>query len=208
MVHNTRGQVSEARSRLLATATRIFYAEGLHSVGIDRIVAEAKVTRATLYRHFPSKEDLVVAYLQSVSEMEREGFDEVLAGDLPAAEALRAIARSIADSIRSAHFRGCAFLNAVAEYADPAHPVHQAVLAHREWFLRTVTDLLAQVGETPPELAGRHFVMLRDGAMASGCLSDPAEVCDTFLQGVDGILRFRLGSAAEKKLPAARATAG
>ncbi|MCR6483048.1 TetR/AcrR family transcriptional regulator [Amycolatopsis sp. OK19-0408] len=191
------GQVSEARSRLLETATRIFYAEGLHSVGIDRIVAEAQITRATLYRHFPGKEDLVVAYLRGVHEMEREGFDKVLAGEPPAVDALRAIARSIADGIRSAHFRGCAFLNAVAEYPDPAHPVHQAVLAHREWFLGVVTDLLAQVGETPAGPAARHFVMLRDGAMASGCLADAAEVGDTFLDGVEGILRFRLASEAE-----------
>lgn len=187
--------MSEARSRLLATATRIFYAEGLHSVGIDRIVAEAKVTRATLYRHFPGKEDLVLAYLHGAHEMERESVGKALASGLPAADILRAVARSITDGIRSDHFRGCAFLNAVAEYADPAHPVHQAVLAHREWFLQTVTDLLAQVGGAPPELAGRHFVMLRDGAMVSGCLSDPAEVCDTFLQGIEGILRSRLGPA-------------
>jgi AcrR family transcriptional regulator len=197
MVHNARGQVSEARSRLLATATRIFYAEGIHAVGIDRIVAEAKVTRATLYRHFPSKEELVVAYLQGVAQMDREGADKALASGLPAADVLRAIARSIADGIQSAHFRGCAFLNAVAEYPDPEHPVHEAVVAHREWFLRTVTDLLAQVGETPPELAGRHFVMLRDGAMVSGCLSDPAAVCDTFLHGVEGILRYRIDSASK-----------
>ncbi|MBB4684380.1 TetR/AcrR family transcriptional regulator [Amycolatopsis jiangsuensis] len=195
MVRTARSRVSEARSRLLATATQIFYAEGLHSVGIDRIVAEAKVTRATLYRHFPSKDDLVVAYLEGVHEMEREGIDKVIAGDLPAGDGVRAIAKSIADGIGSAHFRGCAFLNAVAEYPDPDHTVHRAVLAHREWFLRTVTDLLAQVGDTSPELAGRHFVMLRDGAMAAGCLSDPAEVCDTFLRGVDGILQHRLESA-------------
>ena len=197
MVHNARGQVSEARSRLLATATRIFYAEGLHSVGIDRIVAEAKVTRATLYRHFPGKEDLVVAYLRGVHEMESEGIGKILADDLSAADMLRAVAESIAEGIRSAHFRGCAFLNAVAEYPDPAHPVHQAVLEHREWFLNTVTDLLAQVGDTPPELAARHFVMLRDGAMVSGCLADPAGVCDTFLRGVDGILQHRIESASK-----------
>ncbi|MET8998676.1 TetR/AcrR family transcriptional regulator [Amycolatopsis sp. NPDC004169] len=195
MAPNARGQVSEARSRLLATATRIFYAEGLHSVGIDRVVAEAKVTRATLYRHFPSKDDLVVAYLQGVHEMERDGIDKVIAGGLPAVDAVRGIAGVIADGIGSPHFRGCAFLNAVAEYPDPAHPVHQAVLAHRDWFRNTVTDLLAQVGETPPEPAGRHFVMLRDGAMAAGCLGDPAEVCATFLQGVDGILQHRLDAA-------------
>lgn len=197
MVQNTRGRVSEARSRLLATATRIFYAEGLHSVGIDRIVAEAGVTRATLYRHFPGKEDLVVAYLRGVDQADREGVDAALASGLPAADVLRTIARSIAEGIRSDHFRGCAFLNAVAEYPDPEHPVHKAVLAHREWFLRTVTDLLAQAGDASPELGGRHFVMLRDGAMTSGCLSDSAEVCDTFLQGVEGLLRHRAGTASE-----------
>lgn len=187
--------MSEARSRLLATATRIFYAEGLHSVGIDRIVAEAKVTRATLYRHFPGKEDLVVAYLQGVSEMERDGIGEILADNPPAVDALRAIAGLIAEGIQSAHFRGCAFLNAAAEYPDPGHPVHQAVLAHREWFLHTITDLLARLSETPPEPAGRHFVLLRDGAMASGCLTDSAEVGETFLQGVEGILQHRLSAA-------------
>ncbi|ATY16448.1 TetR family transcriptional regulator [Amycolatopsis sp. AA4] len=187
--------MSEARSRLLATATRIFYAEGLHSVGIDRLVAEAKVTRATLYRHFPGKEDLVVAYLQGVSEMERDGIGKILDGNPPAVDALRAIAGQIAESIQSAHFRGCAFLNAAAEYPDPAHPVHQAVLAHREWFLRTVTEVLARIGSAAPEPAARHFVMLRDGAMAAGCLTDSAEVGETFLQGVDGLLRHRVPPA-------------
>ncbi|WP_407649643.1 TetR/AcrR family transcriptional regulator [Goodfellowiella coeruleoviolacea] len=187
--------MSEARSRLLATATRIFYAEGLHSVGIDRIVAEAKVTRATLYRHFPSKDDLVVAYLQGVHDMERDSVDKALSSGMPADDTVRAVARSIADSIRSAQFRGCAFLNAVAEYPDPGHPVHRTVLEHREWFRRTITDLLAQVGDSSPEPAARHFVMLRDGAMTAGCLADPAEVCETFLQGVDGILQHRVKAA-------------
>lgn len=193
-----KAQVSEARSRLLETATRLFYAEGIHSVGIDRIVAEAKVTRATLYRHFPGKDELVVAYLQAVHQAERDQVGEALDSGQPAADILRAIAKSIADVIQSAGFRGCAFLNAVAEYPDPEHPVHKTVLTHREWFLLTITDLLAQVGETPPELAARHFIMLRDGAMAGGCLSDPVEVCDTFLQGVDGILQPRTGSTSPR----------
>jgi AcrR family transcriptional regulator len=191
VAHKVNGQVSEARSRLLETATRLFYSEGIHSVGIDRIVAEAKVTRATLYRHFPGKEDLVVAYLQAVHQMDRDQVGAALDSGRPAADTLRAIATSIADGIRSAGFRGCAFLNAVAEYPDPEHPVHRTVLAHREWFLRTVTDLFAQVGETPPGPAARHFVMLRDGAMTEGCLADPVEVGDTFRQGVDGILEHR-----------------
>ncbi|GAB1513140.1 TetR/AcrR family transcriptional regulator [Actinophytocola sp. KF-1] len=183
--------MSEARSRLLATASRLFYTEGLHSVGIDRIVSEAAVTRATLYRHFPGKDDLVVAYLTAADEAIRAQVATARAAGLSAHDTVRAVAEGIARDIRSAAFRGCAFLNAAAEYPDPAHPVHQAVLAHRQWFLDTVTELLAATGEQAPEPAARHFVMLRDGAMAAGCLTDPAPVCETFLLGVEGILKYR-----------------
>lgn len=183
--------MSEARSRLLTTASRLFYSEGLHSVGVDRIISEASVTRATFYRHFPGKEDLLVAYLDFADQAIRTQVETARNTMQDPTDVLRAVARSIADGIRSKGFRGCAFLNAAAEYPDPEHPVHQAVLAHRQWFLDTVTDLLARTGEGSPGPAARHFVMLRDGAMAAGCLTDPAPICETFLQGVEGILRYR-----------------
>ncbi|MFD6274848.1 TetR/AcrR family transcriptional regulator [Streptomyces sp. NPDC060209] len=185
---------SEARARLLSTATRIFYAEGIHSVGIDRITAEAQVTRATLYRHFSGKEELVLAYLDQADQGIRGQIAAAQAGDPSAADRVRATARAITEGIRSPGFRGCAFLNAVAEYPDPAHPIHQAVLAHRQWFLNTVTDLLARTGDAPAGPDARHFVMLRDGAMAAGCLFDPGLVSETFLRGVEGILHARTGS--------------
>ena len=183
--------MSEARARLLGTASRLFYLEGLHTVGIDRIVAEANVTRATLYRHFPGKDDLVVAYLTAADQQIRAQVEAARTAGHSPADAVRAVARSITDGIRSEGFRGCAFLNAAAEYPAPAHPVHQAVLNHRQWFLDTVTELLEATGETAPEPAARHFVMLRDGAMAAGCLTDPEPICETFLLGVEGILRYR-----------------
>ncbi|GGJ58249.1 TetR/AcrR family transcriptional regulator [Streptomyces brasiliensis] len=180
---------SEARSRLLNTASRVFYAEGIHAIGVDRIVAEAQVTRATFYRHFPSKETLVVAYLNEADRAIRDQVDTAVAAGLPAADTLRTVSAYIAQGIQSPGFRGCAFLNAVAEYPDPDHPVHLAVLAHRQWFLDTVTDLLAKIREIPAEAAARHFVMMRDGAMAAGCLFDPDLVCETFLLGVEGPLK-------------------
>ncbi|WP_236796260.1 TetR/AcrR family transcriptional regulator [Amycolatopsis sp. GM8] len=190
--------MSEARSRLLSTASRLFYSEGLHSVGIDRIVAEANVTRATLYRHFPSKDDLVVAYLTGADGQIRAQAEQARTSGQSPADVVRAVAGSIADNIRSDGFRGCAFLNAAAEYPSTSHPVHQAVLNHRQWFLDTVTELLGDTGETAPEPAARHFVMLRDGAMAAGCLSDPEPICETFLLGVDGILKHRDAPVAEQ----------
>ncbi|XKK58769.1 TetR/AcrR family transcriptional regulator [Streptomyces sp. ARC32] len=182
---------SEARARLLGTATKIFYSEGIHSVGIDRITAEAQVTRATLYRHFSGKEDLILAYLDQADRGIRAQVAAAVSGTPSAAGQVRAVARSIVDGIRSPGFRGCAFLNAVAEYPDPEHPVHRAVLAHRQWFLDTVTELLARVGEgrAPVDADGRHLVMLRDGAMAAGCLFDPELISATFLHGVEGVLR-------------------
>ncbi|WCN79514.1 TetR/AcrR family transcriptional regulator [Micromonospora sp. LH3U1] len=181
---------SEARLRLLTTATRIFYAEGIHSVGVDRIIAEAKVTRATFYRHFPSKEDLILAYLREVHQMDRGAVDAAIANNPSPVDPLLAIAGSIAQNIQSPGFRGCAFLNAAAEYPDTDHPVHQEIISHRRWFLDTLTMLMAQVHEETADPAARHFVMLRDGAMAAGCLFDPALVSETFLRGIEGLLRI------------------
>ncbi|GAA0953639.1 TetR/AcrR family transcriptional regulator [Kribbella koreensis] len=184
-------KVSEARLRLLDTATRVFYTEGIHSVGIDRIVAEASVTRATLYRHFTGKEELVVAYLEGAAQLERDQLNQAIAGADSAADSIRAVAKAITTTITSDGFRGCAFLNAAAEYPDPDHPVHQAVLTHRAWFATTIATLFTDLGDADPHPPARHFIMLRDGAMSAGCLGNPTEVCNTFLQGVEGLLTYR-----------------
>ena len=183
--------MSEARERLLSTASALFYAEGLHAVGVDRIIAEASVTRATMYRHFRGKDELVVAYLTAIDEAVRAQVATARESAGSPDDVVRAVARAIAESVESQGFRGCAFLNAVAEYPDAEHPVHQAVTRHRDWFRETVTELLAATGDAAPGPAARHFVMLRDGAMAAGCLSDPAPVCETFLLGVEGLLTYR-----------------
>src|SRR3954449_9383599 len=89
------GKVSEARSRLLETASGLFYREGVNSVGVDRIVSEARVTRATFYRHFPSKQDLVLAYLQSAHDVIAQRMANALTLEDPKAR-LRAFGEDIA----------------------------------------------------------------------------------------------------------------
>ena len=187
--------MSAARTRLLSTASGLFYSEGLRAVGIDRIIATAGVTRATLYRHFPSKDDLVVAYLTRADEAMRTRVGAARTPGTSTDDVIRAVGRLVADDITGQGFRGCAFLNAAAEYPDPAHPVHKAVLEHRQWFLATITELFAETGKIDPEPAGRHFLMLRDGAMTAGCLTDPAPICETFLRGIEGLLTFRTRSS-------------
>jgi AcrR family transcriptional regulator len=181
---------SGARERLLATATELFYGEGIRAVGVDRILAETPTTRATFYRHFPSKEDLVVAYLRGVDALTRAA---VQAAEGPtAADTLRAIGATIAADLTRPGFRGCAFLQAATEFPDPEDPVHRVVVEHRAWYLATLTDLFARAygdGDRPdPRRAAQHFVMLRDGAMSGAHLDGTAEAADTLRRGVDGLL--------------------
>jgi AcrR family transcriptional regulator len=184
---------SEARERLRATASALFYREGIRAVGVERILAEAPATRATFYRHFPSKEDLVVAYLRGVDTQIRAGVQAAIEAAPSPADALRAIGTAVADALAEPEFRGCAFLKAAAEYPDPDDRVHQAVLEHRAWYAATLTELFAQVfGTSPrrpnPEHAARHFVMMRDGAMSGAHLDGADSVGAAFHRGVEGLL--------------------
>jgi AcrR family transcriptional regulator len=182
------GRTSQARTRLLRTASEIFYAEGIHDIGVDRILDQAAVTRSTFYRHFPSKEDLVLAYIQATDLAVRETLEQVGGSDLEPRALLRTLSGLMGDQICRPGFRGCAFINAAAEYPDPASPVHRAVLEHRAWLSGTVADALRRAGHADPDRATRHFMMLRDGAMVAGYLHDPQQARETLELGVEGLL--------------------
>ncbi|SFF00896.1 DNA-binding transcriptional regulator, AcrR family [Blastococcus tunisiensis] len=179
---------SAARDRLLRSASATFYAEGIRGVGVDRIVAEAGVTRATFYRHFPSKDDLVVAYLRGIDEAIRARVGQVPEQRAAAAGLVRALAGGIGDELCTAGFRGCPFINAAAEFAEPESPVHRAVVDHRAWLGGTVARAFAVAGRPDPDEAARRFVMLRDGAMVAGYLADPATARRTLIAGVEDLL--------------------
>ncbi|QNO38163.1 TetR/AcrR family transcriptional regulator [Protaetiibacter sp. SSC-01] len=161
---------SEPRERLLRTASELFYREGIHAVGVDRIVSEAAVTRATFYRHFPGKEDLVEAYLDVEDAHIRAAFAEAEASTDNAVARLELVIEGLAADVARNHTRGCPFINASAEYPDAASPVREAVARHREWFRSTLTALLADAGTADPELAAGELVLLRDAAMVGGYL--------------------------------------
>ncbi len=170
---------SEARTRLLTTASELFYRDGIHSVGVDRIVDAASVTRATFYRHFPSKEDLVQAYLENEDTLLREAF--VGLEGLPPEAALEAVIQAIADDVTRNHTRGCPFVNASAEYPDAASPVRVTVKNHRDWFRATLRDTLAAAGRTDPDEQAGALVLLRDAALVGGYLDGPDTIRTVFI---------------------------
>ncbi|GAA3601211.1 TetR/AcrR family transcriptional regulator [Kineosporia mesophila] len=179
---------SEPRDRLLATASRLFYAEGIRSIGVDRLFAEASVTRATFYRHYPGKQDLVVAYITTRDEQYRSLFAQAAGQITDPARLLHTLVVAISETVCGDDFHGCPFINAAAEFPDPESPVHQAVQAHRAWFHATLLDLLTAAGHPDPGRAARTFVMLRDGAMVGGRLDDQQDVIASLTGAVDQLL--------------------
>ncbi len=178
---------SKARERLLRTASALFYTEGIHEVGVDRILHEAEVTRSTFYRHFPGKEDLVLSYIRSVDAAIRSQVGAAESSDQPGA-LLAALIDEHAEQICQPGFRGCAFINAAAEYPAADSPVRQAIEEHRSWMLGAATEAFRRAGHTEPERAGRRFMLLRDGAMISGYLHDPEAARTTLREGVEDLL--------------------
>lgn len=166
---------------MLATAARIFYREGIHAVGVDRLISEAGITRATFYRHFPSKDDLVRAYIELEDRALRNLFADSAAHVSDPAEALDVVLRGIALDVQEHHTRGCPFLNAAAEFPDPHHPVRLAVRTHRDWFAQTLSDLVAATGRSNADDVARALVLLRDSALVGAYVDGATDVVPAFL---------------------------
>jgi AcrR family transcriptional regulator len=180
---------SEARERLLATASQLFYAEGIGGVGVDRIVSEANVTLATFYRHFPSKEDLVIGYLEGVHALIASRLEADVAA-VTGPDAVRVLGDRVIEELGRKGFRGCAFINAASEYEDPESRVRQVITQHRRWYYELIRRAFAAAGHTQPASVARLFVMLRDGAMTGGGLDSQTTARRTFKQGIEGLLRY------------------
>ena len=163
-----------ARDRILDTAFRLFYARGVRAVGVDLIIAESGVAKATFYKHFPAKDDLVLAYLERVDVVWSGQLHAAAeaAGPLPA-EQLVGLFDALGTACRRDGYRGCAFINAAAE-SVPGTPVHQRTVAHKAAVLEWVTGLAADAGAPDPRGLARSLTLLLDGGLASGALdADP-----------------------------------
>jgi AcrR family transcriptional regulator len=171
---SSRPEVRPARRRLLDTATRLFYEGGIHAVGIDRIIAEAGVAKATFYSHFPSKEALVVAYIEDQDRINRAAVAAL--PRRPPRAMIAAILGRIGDAALAGGFRGCPFLNTAAEFPDPASPVRQAVAVRRKWYQDTLQQLLAASGDPAPAVTAPLLVAISDGLLEIAYLDDPAQI--------------------------------
>jgi len=152
-----------ARERLLAAATELFYAEGIHTVGIDRIIERAGVAKASLYNTFGSKDELVRVYLQERHAVTAVRLTAAIARHETPRERLLAVFDYQGERIADPTFRGCAFVNASAE-TPPGSPIEAASDEYRGWFRSTVVELTRQAGVADPDALAEQLILLYDGA--------------------------------------------
>lgn len=186
-----RDEDQSARERLLATASELFYRQGIRSVGIDAIIAAADVAKMSLYRSFPSKDALAAAYLRERDLLYWQWWDGVMALHPGAPrEQLLALFRSLAKRATKAGWRGCPFTNAATEFPEPDHPARAVAEANKRQLHRRLRDLVRDAGARDAESLADQLVLLFEGAYSSA---------QTF--GAAGPAR-RLAEAAEALLAA------
>jgi len=164
-----------ARDRIMAAASELFYKEGVHSVGIDRIIAESGVAKMSLYNHFKSKDALIAAWLDEQHHSWRECFQNAIARHAAASgeSPLLAIFDVLREGIEKPNFRGCAFINSAVELVDAEHPGYQITLAHEQAVADCILTLVKEANLPNPENLAQQLLILIQGAtivaMMHGC---------------------------------------
>lgn len=170
---------TSARDRVLETAERLFYAEGVRSGGIDRIIAEANVAKMTLYSHFPSKDDLILAVLRHREEKINDFF--VTAIQRYGSQGLNLLAAFFAalkEWFSSKGFRGCAFINASVELADNHHPASKFAADHKQRFHDMLTDIITETAGTKAKALGPAISLLVEGAIVTAVMTGDPSAAD------------------------------
>ena len=185
----------KTRRGLREAADSLFYERGIRATGVGAVAERAGVTKMTLYAHFASKDDLVVAYLEERDRRWRESLERRLAGEADPKERLLAVFDAYREWLVSGGLRGCAYVNCAAEFPDREHPVRRMVREHKAGLRRRLSGLAAEAGAADPEtLAERLFVLL-EGAYVSAALEGDEDILDRIrLLAKDLVAVARTGS--------------
>lgn len=179
------------RERLVEAATELFYAEGVRAVSVDKVIDRAGTTKVTFYRHFKSKDDLVLAHLERRARMEREGIGAAMAhagGDTD--KTFQLIAKHLGAMSCEPGFRGCPFINAAAEYPDPASAVRKTIRDHREWCRAAYTEIVRPLAPADSQAMAEDLMLLHGGAMVAGNLdADGDALAASFLRSCRAVVR-------------------
>ncbi|GHO99990.1 TetR family transcriptional regulator [Reticulibacter mediterranei] len=166
---------SSARQRLLESARDLFYRKGIRSIGVDTIAEQSGVGKPTLYRHFSTKDKLISAYLEEENRLHWQWFEEAIAPYQASAKAqLVAVIDATAQLLAQPGYRGCAFLNALAEFSEEDHPAHRQAIEFKHALRLRLYQLSQQAGAHDPDALADQLLLAINGALASAPLFGPS----------------------------------
>jgi AcrR family transcriptional regulator len=179
------------QERILETADRLFYGQGIRAVGVDTIAVEIGISKRTLYNHFPSKDELIVAYLS-------RRLKPAPPSDLPPLQQILGNFERLERTIAGGVFRGCPFVNAVAELKEPTHAANKIALAFKEQRRLGFRDLLVRLKVDDPETLSLQLLLLVDGAIAAAIVRGDPRVAAA-ARAAAGVLLKAAGAKVPKK---------
>ena len=179
------------RERILETADRLFYGQGIRAVGVDTVAAEIGISKRTLYNYFPSKDELIVAYLS-------RRLRPTPPSDLPPVQQILGNFERLERTFATGVFRGCPFVNAVAELKEPAHAANKIALAFKEQRRLWFRGLLVRLEVDDPDTLAMQLQILADGAISTALVRGDPKVARTAGDAARVLL-----AAAGVRLPAA-----
>ncbi|MFT6775268.1 MAG: AcrR family transcriptional regulator [Paracoccaceae bacterium] len=168
------------RDELIRNALEVFYRDGFHATGMDKLVAETGISKTSMYKHFRTKEDLILAALRLRDERFRNWFCRRVEELADTAEGrLAAIFDALHEWFASPDFRGCMFIKAVAEFPDPKDPIHIQSATHKRMLLDYVEGIAAEAGVADPGALARRLMLLKEGAIITAVMEGaPAPAAD------------------------------
>jgi AcrR family transcriptional regulator len=173
---------ADVRDRILATASDLFYQHGIRAVGVDLVVEKAGVAKTSLYRHFGTKDDLVVAFLQRMDEEFWKTWDEVSQQHPDDGRAeLKAQLEWIGERVNQPDYRGCPQLNIAAEYPELGHPARKFAKEHKREMRRRLKNIAEKLKSADPDQLAGQLAVLINGAFVSTPMYEPGEAT-TLLQ--------------------------
>ena len=156
------------RDRILDTASELFYKQGYQATGINEVIKQSGVAKATFYSHFPAKEDLCLAYLEAHSQAEKMAITAQVDAKRSPKARFQAVIEAIQPWLETNDLRGCEYLNTVAEVPDPQSPLRRMGKQHYEWLRGYIRELAAELIDSDPEkYRGRNASKLADDYMVS-----------------------------------------
>ncbi|GHE75473.1 TetR family transcriptional regulator [Streptomyces longispororuber] len=177
------------RERILDAAEELFRSEGIRRVGVQAIAERAETTKMAIYRHFETKDALVAEWLRIVAAEYQGAFDRVEAAypDRPR-EQILGLARFIAEGLPDVSYRGCPFINSLAELPDRAHPARQVIEEHKALQTRRLVGMCAAAGLADPEQAAAEITFVLEGAQVSTQNGSIDRTGERLLRIVEGIV--------------------